>query len=99
MKLQNATYIDSVKLNEYFKDLKITISLFHCCSSIIIRKDDVDYILKDRWRDPYISNERNIESLACKEFHIISKPLLTRIIKHMKIEDIFFVGDNLIIEM
>ena len=99
MKLNNAVYVSDKERVAVVKELNLTLNIIHQCSSLVVRKDDVDYILKDRWRDPYISNERNIEVLARKEFHIISKPLLIRINKRIKLNDVFFVGDNLIIEM
>ena len=99
MKLQNPIYASDKERLEFIEKLNISVSAFHSCSSIVIRQNDIDYILKDRWQDPYISNDRNLDALSQKEFYIISKRFLVRINRHVRLSEIINVGDNVIIEI
>ena len=33
----------------FVKELNLTLNIIHQCSCLVVRKDNVDYILKDRW--------------------------------------------------
>ena len=99
MKLQNAIYPTDEQKIKLCEEIKLPIFFFHMCSSVIIRKDDVDYIVKDRWKNVYCSDETNIKNLNDKELYIISYSLLHRIRRHDLSENVIFVGDNIIIQI
>ena len=99
MKLNNATYVTNDERLAFVKELNLTLNIIHQCSCLVVRKDNVDYILKDRWEDPFISKEENIKALSNKYFLIISRQLLTRINGYCRHGEVIYPGDNLIIQM
>lgn len=98
MKLNNAVYVSDKERVAFVKELNLTLNIIHRCSSLVVRKDDVDYILKDRWEDPFISKEENIKTLSNKDFLIVSKQLLARINEYCRRGEVIYSGDNLIIQ-
>lgn len=99
MKLNNPIYVSNNERVKFIKELNLTLNIIHQCSCLIIRKDNVDYILKDRWEDPYISKEENIKTLYSKDFLIVSRQLLMRINGYCRHGEVIYPGDNLIIQM
>ena len=99
MKLQNLVYVNDKQRKELIKELNLTLNIIHQCSSLVVRKDDVDYILKDRWQDPFISKEENIKTLSNKDFLIVSRQLLMRINGYCRHGVVIYPGDNLIIQL
>lgn len=99
MKLNNAIYVSDKERVAFVKELNLTLNIIHQCSSLVVRKDDADYILKDRWEDPFISKEENIKTLSNKDFLIVSRQLLMRINGYCRHGEVIYPGDNLIIQM
>ena len=99
MKLQNPIYVNDEQRSELLKEIKLPVSFFHICSTVILRKEGVDYIIKDRWKNPYCSDEQNIKNLIDKDLYIISYLFLNRIHRQMLLEKTILVGDNIIIEI
>ena len=100
MKLNDAIYATEEERQNLFKELNISALLIHQCSTVVIRKDDINYIIKDRWRNPYDIDENNIKAIIDNRvFNIISKSLLTMLLNRITYSDLLDLGDNLIIEI
>lgn len=99
MKLNNAVYVSDKERVDFIKELNLTLNIIHRCSCLVVRKNDVDYILKDRWEDPFMSKEDNLKSINKHDFLIVSRQLLVRINGYCRHGEVIYPGDNLIIQM
>lgn len=99
MKLQKPVYVNDKQRKELIKELNLTLNIFHVCSCLVIRKDNIEYVLKDRWRNPYESDIINLDILCEKDFLIISKNLLSRINDYCRNGEVIYPGDNIIVQM
>lgn len=97
MKLADAYYASNEEREKLYKELNITLNVIHCCSCLVVRKNDMNIILKDRWHDPYKSDEENIRTVCDKDFLVISRQLLTRANKYCRNSEVIYAGDNLLI--
>lgn len=103
MKLVNPSYVNDAQRKEFIKELNLelnlTLNIFHLCSSIVVRKDNTDYVLKDRWQSPYATDKTNLGILSEKDFLIVSRQLLSRVTECCRYGEIIYNRDNLIIEI
>ena len=99
MKLNNAIYATNEQREELLKELNIHFSIINLCSMLIIRKNKHNYIIKDRWYDPFRSVEENLEVIKKYNFMIISKTFFKRIQAFIDKHSFIQSGDKLIIEM
>ena len=97
MKLTNVRYATVEEQSKLLTELKIKIGIVQKCSCLVIRKDDTDIIFKDRWRDPFISNEENINVICKRNFLVVSRQLLARMQLTKADEQLIQVGDSLLI--
>lgn len=99
MKVNNPVYVTDKERIAFVKELNLTLNIIHLCSRLVVRKDNIDYVLKDRCRNPYTSDIINLDILSEKDFLIISKDLLSRINGYCRHGEVIYPGDNLIIQM
>lgn len=98
MKVLEAEYATLEKTKELFNLFNSEIkTLFHKFSVIIIQLNGINYIVKDKWKDIYKTDEWNLEYILDKDFRIIDNKLLTRSIYLLKTSSLFNIGENIII--
>lgn len=92
----NCKYVTDKEREELLSSVNIIpFSTFDILSIIIVKKDDNYYIIKDMWKDTFLSDEENVNNVLKHNFMIISKLLFKRSILGNK--HLFLYGDNIII--
>lgn len=102
MKINDAVYRFGETGSSYIRklmDCGLCCSCIPKASVVIVQEDGINKIIKDRWYDPYKSDEENLREIYRKGFHIISLQLLNRVTRNTMrpTDDFIMPGDNLII--
>lgn len=98
MKVLEAEYATFEKTKELFELFNVDVkAVFHKFSVIIIQIGGVNYVIKDKWKDSYKTDEWNLDYLLDKDFRIIDNKLLTRSVYLLETSSLFNIGENIFI--
>ena len=102
MKINNCKYVSNKEIEKFLKNLHIdlvsTSDIIHVCNTVIIKKNDVNYVIKDRYKDPFKSKEENINEVLKHNYKIMSKSIFDKIKRLNSIYNIIEPGNNIIID-